>query len=163
MSRSEKWRPEWAFFLGENGRRQHNYTCRKCVHGRKQRFRACACPHYSSKRSKTYEDKSVKNRRIILSIRIFKESLYDFSCDGLLTGTRRKSSISNTFRYAKWEYSFSVRPIGCTPVFYLFSSLSGFFVSATLSIMSTTTALSCAAFCDVMTGRPVSFSISCRT
>ena len=29
--------------------------------------------------------------------------------------------------------------------FYLFSSLSGFSVSATLSIMSTTTALSCAA------------------
>ena len=49
------------------------------------------------------------------------------------------------------------------PLFYLFSSLSGFSVSATLSIMSTTTALSCAAFCDVMTGRPVSFSISCRT
>ena len=24
MSRSKKWRLEWAFFLGENGRRQYN-------------------------------------------------------------------------------------------------------------------------------------------
>ena len=25
MSRSKKWRLEWAFFLGENGRRQYNH------------------------------------------------------------------------------------------------------------------------------------------
>ena len=30
-----------------------------------------------------------------------------------------KSSISNTFCHAKREYSFSVRPIGCTPDFLL--------------------------------------------
>ena len=41
----------------------------------------------------------------------------DFSCVGLLAGTWRKSSISNTFCYAKREYSFSVRPIGCIPAF----------------------------------------------
>ena len=38
-----------------------------------------------------------------------------------------KSSISNTFCYTKREYSFSVRPIGCTPVFIfltIFSSRS---------------------------------------
>ena len=53
MSRSKKWRLEWAFFLGENGRRQYNHICKKCVHGCKQSFRAClvACPHYNSKRS----------------------------------------------------------------------------------------------------------------
>ena len=28
MSRSKKWRREWAFFLGENGRRQYNKICR---------------------------------------------------------------------------------------------------------------------------------------
>ena len=28
-----------------------------------------------------------------------------------------KSSISNTFCHTKREYSFSVRPIGCTPAF----------------------------------------------
>ena len=28
MSRSKKWRLEWAFFLGENGRRQYNYICK---------------------------------------------------------------------------------------------------------------------------------------
>ena len=54
MSRSKKWRLEWAFFLGENGRRQYNHICKKCVHGCKQSFRAClvACPHYSSKHLK---------------------------------------------------------------------------------------------------------------
>ena len=41
MSRSKKWRLEWAFFLGENGRRQYNHICKKCVHGCKQSFRAC--------------------------------------------------------------------------------------------------------------------------
>lgn len=63
----------------------------------------------------------------------------------------------------KQEYSFSVYPIGCTPVSHFDSSVSGFSVSTTLSITLMTTALSCAAFCDVITGRPVSFSISCRT
>ena len=28
MSRSKKWRLEWAFFLGENGRRQYNHICK---------------------------------------------------------------------------------------------------------------------------------------
>ena len=28
MSRSKKWRLEWAFFLGENGRRQYNKFCK---------------------------------------------------------------------------------------------------------------------------------------
>ena len=30
-----------------------------------------------------------------------------------------ESSISNTFCNAKREYSFSVRPIGCTPAFFI--------------------------------------------
>ena len=53
MSRSKKWRLEWAFFLGENSRRQYNRICRKCAHDCKQSFRVdlMACPHYSSKRS----------------------------------------------------------------------------------------------------------------
>ena len=28
MSRGVKWRLEWAFFLGENGRRQYNRLCK---------------------------------------------------------------------------------------------------------------------------------------
>ena len=40
MSRSKKWRLEWAFFLGENGRRQYNKLCKGCVHPCKQSFRA---------------------------------------------------------------------------------------------------------------------------
>ena len=32
MSRSKKWQLEWAFFLGENGRRQYNKLCEGCVH-----------------------------------------------------------------------------------------------------------------------------------
>ena len=62
MSRSKKWRLEWAFFLGENGRLQYNHICKKCVHGCKQSFRAClvACPYYNSKRSKICENKGGK-------------------------------------------------------------------------------------------------------
>lgn len=54
MSRSKKWRLEWAFFLGENGRRRYNKICKGCVHPCKQSFRAVliACPHYQSARSK---------------------------------------------------------------------------------------------------------------
>ena len=32
MSRSKKWRLEWSFFLGENGRRRYNKICKGCVH-----------------------------------------------------------------------------------------------------------------------------------
>lgn len=35
-----------------------------------------------------------------------------------LLAHEEKGLISNTFCHAKREYSFSVRPIGCTPVFY---------------------------------------------
>ena len=54
MSRSKKWRLEWAFFLGENGRRQYNKLCKGGVHPCKQSFRAVvlSCPHYLSRRSK---------------------------------------------------------------------------------------------------------------
>lgn len=40
MSRSKKWRLEWSFFLGENGRRRYNEICKGCVHPCKQSFRA---------------------------------------------------------------------------------------------------------------------------
>ena len=35
-----------------------------------------------------------------------------------LLAHEEKGSISNTFYHAKREYSFSVRPIGCTPAFF---------------------------------------------
>lgn len=62
MSRSKKWRLEWAFFLGENSRRQYNYICKKCVHGCKQSFRVAliTCPHYLSKRSNNCGDTGSK-------------------------------------------------------------------------------------------------------
>ena len=54
MSRGVKWRLEWAFFLGENGRRQYNRLCKGCVHPCKQSFRAVVldCPHFQSQRMK---------------------------------------------------------------------------------------------------------------
>ena len=57
MSRSKKWRLEWSFFLGENGRRRYNKICKGCVHPCKQSFRAVliACPHYQSARSKSVQ------------------------------------------------------------------------------------------------------------
>ena len=43
-----------------------------------------------------------------------------------------KGLISDTFRHTKWEYSFSVRPIGCTPAFcYVASLLAGIFINET--------------------------------
>ena len=39
MSRSKKWRLEWAFFLGGNGRRQYHPLCQHCACGCKQSFR----------------------------------------------------------------------------------------------------------------------------
>ena len=62
MSRSKKWRLEWSFFLGENGRRRYNKICKGCVHPCKQSFRAVliACPHYQSARSKKCADKGRK-------------------------------------------------------------------------------------------------------
>ena len=54
MSRSKKWRLEWAFFLGEDGRRKYNKICKGCAHPCKQSFRAVliSCPYYQSTRSK---------------------------------------------------------------------------------------------------------------
>ena len=54
MSKSKAWKTEWAFFLGENGRRQYNRICKRCVHGCKQSFRALLidCPRYDSKEAK---------------------------------------------------------------------------------------------------------------
>lgn len=53
MSRSKKWKLEWSFFLGSDGRRKYNDLCRRCIHPCKQSFRAViiACPHYFSKRA----------------------------------------------------------------------------------------------------------------
>lgn len=53
MSRSQKWRQEWSFFIGDSGRRKYNRFCVRCVHSCKQSFRAVliACPHFSRKAS----------------------------------------------------------------------------------------------------------------
>lgn len=53
MSRSKKWRLEWALFLGRNGRRQYHPLCQRCAYGCKQSFRVrlIACPRYLSRRS----------------------------------------------------------------------------------------------------------------
>ena len=59
MSRSKKWRLEWAFLLGEDGRRKYNKICKGCAHPCKQSFRVVliSCPHYQSTRSKKCRDK----------------------------------------------------------------------------------------------------------
>lgn len=53
----KKARAEWAFFIGENGRRQYNALCRRCQLSCKQSFRAQVvdCPKYRSKRGKCVE------------------------------------------------------------------------------------------------------------
>ena len=65
VSRGVKWRLEWAFFLGENGRRQYNRLCKGCVHPCKQSFRAVVldCPHFQSQRVKKGVDKGGKRAK----------------------------------------------------------------------------------------------------
>lgn len=41
-----------------------------------------------------------------------------------LLAHEEKGLILDTFRHTKWEYSFSVRPIGCTPAFSYLNILS---------------------------------------
>lgn len=54
MSKSQKWKLEWSFYLDTDGRRKYNDLCRRCIHSCKQSFRAeivrCSC--YISKRSR---------------------------------------------------------------------------------------------------------------
>lgn len=59
MSRSKRWKTEWDFFLGENGRRQYNRICRRCVHDCKQSFRAdlIQCSKYISREAKNTHEK----------------------------------------------------------------------------------------------------------
>ena len=65
MSRGVKSRLEWAFFQGENGRRQYNRLCKGCVHPCKQSFRAVVldCPHFQSQRVKKGMDKGGKRAK----------------------------------------------------------------------------------------------------
>lgn len=65
MSRGVKWRLEWAFFLGENGRRQYNRLCKGCIHPCKQSFRAVVldCSHFQSQRVKKGVDKGGKRAK----------------------------------------------------------------------------------------------------
>ena len=49
-----------------------------------------------------------------------------FHVSSCLLAHGEKSLIPNTFRHTKWEYSFSVRPICCTPAFLLLQKLDGF-------------------------------------
>lgn len=48
MSRSQKWKDEWAFFLDGDGRRKYAELCRRCIHDCKQSFHAevITCPGY---------------------------------------------------------------------------------------------------------------------
>ena len=55
MSRSQKWKDEWAFFLAGDGRRKYAELCRRCILDCKQSFHAevITCAGYISKRSET--------------------------------------------------------------------------------------------------------------
>ena len=53
MSKSQRWKIEWSFFLDVDGRRKYHELCRRCVHRCKQSFRVkeVLCPYYLSKRT----------------------------------------------------------------------------------------------------------------
>ena len=88
MSRSKKWRLEWAFFLGENGRRQYNKLCKGCVHPCKQSFRAVvmSCPHYLSLRSKKCGNQGSKQAK--------KPPVAAFSCRGSMISHVGRQGVS---------------------------------------------------------------------
>ena len=71
MSRSKKWRLEWAFFLGENGRRQYNKLCKGCVHPCKQSFRVnpkfCVNSNWGANRAKLIQGGSRVNPAVGLT------------------------------------------------------------------------------------------------
>lgn len=48
----KKMKLEWAFFIGQSGRREYNALCLRCIHNCKQSFRAkvIRCDKYVSKR-----------------------------------------------------------------------------------------------------------------
>lgn len=52
MSKSQKWKVEWSFYLDIDGQRKYNDLCRRCFRECKQSFRAViiSCPYYISKR-----------------------------------------------------------------------------------------------------------------
>ena len=52
MSRSQKWKLEWAFFLDADGRRKYNDVCRRCVHDCKQTVVIVRCPRYTAHQSR---------------------------------------------------------------------------------------------------------------
>jgi len=53
VSKSNKWKHEWSFFLDTDGKRKYNDQCRHCAHSCKQSFRVAVvvCQMYLSKRS----------------------------------------------------------------------------------------------------------------
>ena len=52
---------------------------------------------------------------------------------GYLSARREKGLISNTFCHAKWEYGFSVRPIGCTPIYLVLEQVTLIFYTKSKS------------------------------
>ena len=88
MSRSKKWRLEWAFFLGENGRRQYNKLCKGCVHPCKQSFRAVvlSCPHYLSLRSNKCGNEGSKGAK--------KQPVAAFPCRGSMISRVERQGVS---------------------------------------------------------------------
>ena len=95
MSRGVKWRLEWAFFLGENGRRQYNRLCKGCVHPCKQSFRAVVldCPHFQSQRVKKGMDKGGGTGKIVLRGGVFRPCPYDFPSALFSALLRRKNNV----------------------------------------------------------------------
>lgn len=54
MSKSKKWKVEWSFFLGTDGRRKYNEVCRRCIHDCKQSLRTMILACVSSQVKYTF-------------------------------------------------------------------------------------------------------------
>lgn len=67
MSRSAKWKQEWAFFLDTDGRRKYSEVCRRCIHDCQAEF-----SHYDPRLSALYL-KAVGESGITVRIKVEKD------------------------------------------------------------------------------------------
>ncbi len=123
MSRSKKWRLEWAFFLGEKAGGSITISVKNVF---------MAASRVSGRVWSLVRYYNSKNSLNPVKIRVEKpqnNSLYPYFQKGAfmifhvsvcLLAHEEKGLISNTFCHIKREYSFSVRPIGCTPAFFIY-------------------------------------------
>lgn len=111
MGRSKKWRLEWAFLLGEDGRRKYNKICKGCAHPCKQSFRVVliSCPITSPHAQKSVGI-GLKTGRKTACGGFFKRCPYDFPCWPTASVLGAKRGWFEHLSIVKWERCLRFEP-----------------------------------------------------